>query len=168
MILFAFPRKPFILKWTIKKKELSLPRRPSFHHLPWLVYSIFQSCGEKWQIFVCGQRRQKFIKPIPNKKLISAEMQLALKHRQQIREIPHYFGFSGRTEEMGTWGCRGDNAHLRHVTSQTISWCTDSATQQKSERRRKEDRGKDWKGERDGTHMAPQVQCCISNPVVKE
>ncbi len=24
------------------------------------------------------------------------------------------------------------------------------------------------KGERDGTHMAPQVQCCISNPVVKE
>lgn len=106
-----------------------MPCRPSFHHLPWLVYSIFQSCREKWQIFVCGQSRQKFIKPIPNKELISAEMQLAPKHWQQIREIPHYFGFSGRTEEMGTWGCRGDNAHLRHVKSRTISRCTDSATQ---------------------------------------
>lgn len=48
-------------------------------------------------------------------------MQLAPKDRQQIREIPRRIGFSGRAEEMGTRGCRGDDAHLRHVTSRTIS-----------------------------------------------
>lgn len=69
-------------------------------------------------------------------------MQLALKRRQQIREIPHYFGFSGRTKEMGTWGCRGDNAHLRHVTSRTISRCTDSAHEKSLNGRERKIEGK--------------------------
>lgn len=38
----------------------------------------------------------------------------------------------------------------------------------KQEGRQEERRERLIQGEKDRTHMAPQVQCCISNPVVKE
>lgn len=76
---------------------------------------------------------------------------------------------------MGTWGSRVSNVHLRHVASRLLAGAeTHTHTHTRARkvilkgRENKSERGGSWerliKGERDGTHIAPQVQCCISSP----
>lgn len=43
-----------------------------------LFTQLFQSCRERRQLFVCGQRTGEFIKPFPNKGIIFDYIQLAL------------------------------------------------------------------------------------------
>lgn len=52
-------------------------------HLPTICRDLFtlffQSCRERQQFLFCGQRTEEFIKPFPNKEIISDKIQLALK-----------------------------------------------------------------------------------------
>lgn len=122
----------FILKWTIPKNELSLScglsSKPSA-----VICLFFQSCRERRQFLFCGQGTEEFFLPFPNKEIVFDDTQLVLKRWQHILffligkfhmtpVLPHE---SSRKEkrrvEMGTWGSRVNNAHLRHVTSRAIS-----------------------------------------------
>lgn len=124
----------FIPKWTIPKMNC--------HYLAVHLATIccdlftlfFWSCGERRQLLFHGRRTEGFIKLFPNKGIISDKIQLAMKRWLFFSlslsrwEIPHDFSFSRYMGKMGTWGGRVNNAHLRHVTSRTISWCTESET----------------------------------------
>lgn len=149
LILFPEEIAPYLF-WNEQFQKINY-ECPSSHHLLWFVYSMFLGVFFK-VVEICGQRMEEFIKPFPNKEIISDKIQLALKRWQHLFfshwEIPHHFSFIRHMGEMGTWGSRVNNAHLRHVTSRAISWCTDSETQKslggEGGRAREEDREKDW------------------------
>lgn len=176
MILFVSPRKSRLVysemnnfkKWIIIVYVSTICCD--------LFNLFFESCRERRQSLFCGQKRSLSLFQIWV--LFFDYIQLALNTgiTEQLKMVTTYsFFLLGNSTwsqiylrkgvekecrvEIGTWGSQVNNTHLRHVTSRAISWRIESEIQKVwtggRASPRKEDREKDWYGERGTEHTWP-------------